>query len=124
MIKFNWDSMVSLSNGSSDELLRLMDVLVNPHMYRDPKLYLKLIGDNFLVNPEPLLLNRQKVSNSSLVQYIHLASLRNYLDFSFFNTTTIPLEFANYSTEELESNRLLKINNNQITLIYEDLKWH
>jgi len=124
MIKFNWDSMVSLSNGSSEELLRLMDVLINPHLYRDPALYLKLIGDSFIVNPEPLLLNRQKAPNSNLVQYLHLASLRNYLDFSFFTTTTIPLEFANYSIKELESNRLLKINNNQITLIYEDIQWH
>jgi len=121
MIRFDWESMVKLSDGSAKDIIKMLDILTNPHLYKTSSLYYELSGDSFLINPEPLILNRRRVSLSMIIQYLELASLRNYLDFSFFSAITLPLEFANYSVEEIESNRLLTINNNHITFTYEEI---
>jgi|JMBY01.1.fsa_nt_gi hypothetical protein len=124
MIRFSWESMVTLSNGSKKTMLKMLDILTNRHLYKISPLYYELSGDSFLINPEPLILNRRRVPLDQIVQYLELASLRNYLDFSFFTTITLPLEFAPYSKEELKSNRLITINNNLITFTYEEITWH
>jgi hypothetical protein len=86
-------------------------------------------GDSFLVNPEPLFIQRNRYSDTEIAQYAGIASLRNHFDYRSKKDTT--LDFLHYTGKEdiITNNRLLWVENGRIHFIFEEvtngeLEWH
>jgi hypothetical protein len=77
-------------------------------------------GDSFLVNPEPLFIQRRRYSDSEIAQYAGIASLRNYYEYQKTKDTT--LDFLYFSREDIiESNRLLWLEGDRIHFKFEEI---
>jgi len=134
MILFNWDKILRESKGSVNDILTILNILtyklppVNRYD-RKFKFWTKSFhGDSFLINPKPIFIQRRRYSDSELVQYAGIASLRNYHEYQKNKDTT--LDFFHYTGKEeiIEKNRLLWIEDDRIhfkfeEITLEEMKW-
>jgi hypothetical protein len=77
-----------------------------------------LSGKSFILNLKDLL--DSKALESEIVEYLLLASLRNYFDYKYQNDTTLYLFFSDISSDRIRKNKLLTLENNYIKFIYEE----
>ena len=76
-------------------------------------------GTSFLLNPVELLKNRDKYKASELVDYIGLASIRNYAQSFIEKDYSLQIEFCPLNLDRVKGNRLLRVENGRIHFLYE-----
>ncbi len=82
-----------------------------------------------MLNPESLLIQRNRYSDVEIAQYAGIASLRNYFDYQSKKDTTLDLLNFTGKQDILTKNRLLRVENGRIHFLFEEitkeeLKWH
>ena len=136
MILYNWKKIKKEANSSVPDILTILHILTYrlPPVNRKDRIYKywqkSFYGNSFLVNPEPLFIQRRLYSDKEIAQYAGIASLRNYFDYQSRKDTT--LDLFHYTGEEdiLNQNRLLWIKDDRIHFKFEEIKnlkeleWH
>jgi len=81
----------------------------------------KMVGDSFLLNPEPLLTDKS-VDPIYILQYIRLAARRNYNMYKTYKIAYLDLSYyPELNIDKLKHNPLLTIANNKIHFKYEEI---
>lgn len=136
MILYNWKKIIRESKGKVGDIVTILYILTyrkEPPINRKDrrfKFWTKSFhGDSFLVNPEPLFIQRNRYSDTEIAQYAGIASLRNHFDYRSKKDTT--LDFLHYTGKEdiITNNRLLWVENGRIHFKFEEvtngeLEWH
>jgi hypothetical protein len=136
MILYNWKKILKESKGKVGDIVTILYILTyrkEPPINRKDrrfKFWTKSFhGDSFLVNPEPLFIQRNRYSDTEIAQYAGIASLRNVFEYRSKKDTT--LDFLHYTGKEdiITNNRLLWVENGRIHFKFEEvtngeLEWH
>lgn len=127
MFLFSWKKIYKKSGGSVTTIYQIFEMLVKglvPKNKYDPlyKYYDEdYSGQSFLVNPEKLLENAFRYKRKEVVEYLVLASYRPYSDYLMYGVTTLSTINSVLPIEKLKQNRLLRIENNTIHFLYEEV---
>ena len=127
MIFYNWKKIKKESNGSVKDILTILHILTYklPPVNRHDRIYKfwqkSFHGHSFLVNPEPLFIQRRRYSDSEIAQYAGIASLRNYYEYQKTKDTTLDLFHFTGNEDIIESNRLLWIEEDGIHFKFEEI---
>lgn len=87
-------------------------------------------GDSYMINPHELITYAFKWTPKEVAQYIGLASFRSYSEYEITKDASLDLFHSPVSKDDINKNRLLRIDNNRIRFYYEeDIKrrnklWH
>ena len=126
MLLYNWKKIKKESNGNVKDILTILHILTYklPPVNRHDRIFKfwqkSFHGDSFLVNPEPLFIQRRRYSDSEIAQYAGIASLRNYYEYQKTKDTT--LDFLYFGREDIiESNRLLWLEGDRIHFKFEEI---
>jgi hypothetical protein len=127
MLFYNWKKIKKESNGSVKDILTILHILTYklPPVNRHDRIYKfwqkSFHGHSFLVNPEPLFIQRRRYSDSEIAQYAGIASLRNYYEYQKTKDTTLDLFLFTGNQDIIESNRLLWIEGDSIHFKFEEI---
>jgi hypothetical protein len=126
MLLYNWKKIKKESNGNVKDIMTILHILTYklPPVNRHDRIFKfwqkSFHGDSFLVNPEPLFIQRRRYSDSEIAQYAGIASLRNYYEYQKTKDTT--LDFLYFGKEDIiESNRLLWLEGDRIHFKFEEI---
>lgn len=122
MIFFNWQKVIQLSKGRIKDIIRILyantyGITVIKHKRNKDKFKLltqDIKGDSYLLNPKDIFKNEKHATLKQMVEYIMLASLRNYLDYKWYKNTTLPLKYTELNRQAIENNPLLEIDEDDI----------
>jgi|TARA_B110000977_G_scaffold45963_1_gene62432 hypothetical protein len=126
MLLFNWKKIYEETEGSTSEILNVLEML---HYKKIPynrydSLYkyrnTSFSGDSFLANPGILLEHSFRYTPKEIAIYVALASRRKLADYIAFNRRTLSSRHAPNLTEIINTNRLLYIEDGSIHFIYEE----
>ena len=127
MLFYNWEKILRESKGSVKDIMTILNILtyklppVNRYD-RKFKFWTKSFhGNSFLVNPKPIFIQRRRYSDSELVQYAGIASLRNYFEYQKNKDTTLDLLHFTGDEDSIKNNRLLRIENDRIHFLFEEI---
>jgi len=127
MLFYNWEKILRESKGSVKDIMTILNILtyklppVNRYD-RKFKFWTKSFhGNSFLVNPKPIFIQRRRYSDSELVQYAGIASLRNYFEYQKTKDTTLDLLHFTGNEDSIKNNRLLRIENDRIHFLFEEI---
>ena len=127
MLLFDWKKVFDTAGGSIYNCNLIMEMLIKgkvPKNKYDPiyKFSSKNFrGNSFLVHPEFLLYNSYKYDQKEVCMYYALASLRSLADYYADKTTTLDALHCPVPLEDINDNRLLIIEDDTITFIYEEV---
>ncbi len=127
MLLYNWKKIKKESNGNVKDILTILHILTYklPPVNRHDRIYKfwqkSFHGHSFLVNPEPLFIQRRRYSDSEIAQYAGIASLRNYYEYQNTKDTTLDLFLFTGNQDIIESNRLLWIEEDSIHFKFEEI---
>ncbi len=127
MLFYNWKKIKKESNGNVKDILTILHILTYklPPVNRHDRIYKfwqkSFHGHSFLVNPEPLFIQRRRYSDSEIAQYAGIASLRNYYEYQNTKDTTLDLFLFTGNQDIIESNRLLWIEEDSIHFKFEEI---
>jgi len=127
MLLYNWKKIKKESNGNVKDILTILHILTYklPPVNRHDRIYKfwqkSFHGHSFLVNPEPLFIQRRRYSDSEIAQYAGIASLRNYYEYQNTKDTTLDLFLFTGNQDIIESNRLLWIEDDSIHFKFEEI---
>ena len=136
MIFYNWKKIRKETNGKVGDIVTILYILTyrkEPPINRNDrrfKFWTKSFhGDSFLLNPEPLLIQRNRYSDVEIAQYAGIASLRNHFDYRSKKDTTLDLLHYTGKEDILIKNRLLWVENDRIHFKFEEVTngemlWH
>ena len=136
MIFYNWKKIRKETNGKVGDIVAVLYILTyqkEPPINRKDRRFKfwqkSFHGESFLLNPEPLLIQRNRYSDTEIAQYAGIASLRNYFDYQSKKDTTLDLLFYTGKQEILTQNRLLRVENGRIHFKFEEvtkekMQWH
>ena len=126
MLLYDWKKIKKESNGNVKDIMTILHILTYklPPVNRHDRIFKfwqkSFHGDSFLVNPEPLFIQRRRYSDSEIAQYAGIASLRNYYEYQKTKDTT--LDFLYFGREDIiESNRLLWLEGDRIHFKFEEI---
>ena len=121
MILYNWKKILKETNGKVSDIVAILYILTykkEPPINRKDRRFKfwqkSFHGDSFLVNPEPLLIQRTRYSDVEIAQYAGIASLRNYFEYQTNKDTTLDLLHFTGSEDIIKNNRLLWIEDDRI----------
>ena len=126
MIFYNWKLILRESKYSIRELLKTMKYITfKPQIYNEEDPFyshsqIDWSGESFLLNPKLLFINRPKHLDKHLVEYIALASLRNYGNYVSFNDLTLDLLICKDREDLINKNSLLLIKDEKVYFRYEE----
>lgn len=127
MLLYNWKKIKKESNGNVKDILTILHILTYklPPVNRHDRIYKfwqkSFHGHSFLVNPEPLFIQRRRYSDSEIAQYAGIASLRNYYEYQNSKDTTLDLFLFTGNQDIIENNRLLWIEEDSIHFKFEEI---
>ena len=127
MLLFDWKKVFDTAGGSIYNCNLIMEMLIKgkiPKNKYDPiyKFSSKNFrGNSFLVHPEFLLYNSYKYDQKEVCMYYALASLRSLADYYADKTTMLDALHCPVPLEDINDNRLLIIEDDTITFIYEEV---
>ena len=136
MILYNWKKIKKEANSKVSDILTILHILTYklPPVNRKDRIYKywqkSFHGNSFLVNPEPLFIQRRLYSDTEIAQYAGIASLRSLFAYNSTKDTTLDLLYYTGKQEIIENNRLLWIENGRIHFKFEEitslkeLEWH
>lgn len=123
MIKFNWKLITLKTDNNTEQILKVIAHLVTKRKVpciplKDSWLYsTDWRGDSFLVRPELFLSGCAGYEDKHILQYLELASCRNYQNYKILKQ--IRLDYL-ACWKEVELNPLLKVINGQIAFLFEE----
>lgn len=131
MLLYDWKKILNKSSKSSKEVVRILDTLVRlkvnpdviPRNRWDPlyKYYYEdFSGHSFLLDPYSLIAYKYKWTDKEIADYIGLASFRNLGMYKAFGTKTLDISLSPLTADNINKNRLLHIESNNIHFLYED----
>lgn len=113
---FDLEKVSSEAGNNPDKFLKILSDLTTSRVIFNKR----LVGKSFLLNPKPLFLKPKGIDKLYIIQYIQLAGRRDYSMYKLYGVKTLPLSFyPDLNYQAIKNNPLLKIENNQITFIYE-----
>lgn len=127
MLLFDWKKVFDTAAGSIYNCNLIMDMLIRgsvPKNKYDPiyKFSSKnFCGNSFLVHPEFLLYNSHKYDQKEICMYYALASLRSLSEYYADQKTTLDSLHCPVDLDEINDNRLLIVDDQNITFIYEEV---
>jgi len=127
MLLYNWKKIKKESNGNVKDILTILHILTYklPPVNRHDRIYKfwqkSFHGHSFLINPEPLFIQRRRYSDSEIAQYAGIASLRNYYEYQNTKDTTLDLFLFTGNQDIIENNRLLWIEEDSIHFKFEEI---
>jgi len=136
MILYNWKKILKETNGKVGDIVAVLYILTykkEPPINRKDRRFKfwqkSFHGDSFLVNPEPLLIQRTRYSDVEIAQYAGIASLRNVFEYRSKKDTTLDLLVYTGKQDILTKNRLLRVENGRIHFKFEEvtkgeMQWH
>ncbi len=125
IIYYNWKALLKYSGGSNNTLLDIFEYLNNKRLPKnkfDPAYrwsQINFTGTSFLINPNQLLGCRKDYKSSECVDYIGLASIRNYANYYLTKDRSLEIELCPLPIERVKANRLLCLEKDRIHFIYE-----
>ena len=135
MLFYNWKKVKKETNGSVKDIMTVLHILTYklPPVHRNDRIFKywtkSFHGSSFIVNPKPLFIQRRRYSDSEIVQYAGIASLRNYYEYQNTKDTTLDLFHFTGNEDIINRNRLLWIEDDRIHFKFEEvtigeIKWH
>lgn len=127
MLLYDWKKIKKESNGNVKDIMTILHILTYklPPVNRHDRIFKfwqkSFHGHSFLVNPEPLFIQRRRYSDSEIAQYAGIASLRNYFEYQKTKDTTLDLLYFTGKKDIIESNRLLWIEEDRIHFKFEEI---
>ena len=127
MLLYNLKKIKKESNGNVKDILTILHILTYklPPVNRHDRIYKfwqkSFHGHSFLINPEPLFIQRRRYSDSEIAQYAGIASLRNYYEYQNTKDTTLDLFLFTGNQDIIENNRLLWIEDDSIHFKFEEI---
>ena len=127
MLLFDWKKVFDAAQGNIFTCNLIMKMLIKgeiPKNKYDPIYkfsHRNFRGESFLVHPEFLLFNSYKYTQKELAIYYALASLRSYAEYLAFEKTTLESLHCPVPLDEINDNRLLIVDDKEITFIYEEV---
>jgi len=128
MLFYDWKKMFDAAEGSPLAVFIIFKMLVTraipKNKYDDIYKYASkhFNGESFIVHPDVLLHNSYKHDYREIAQYLALASLRPYADYSITGDTTLDLLQCEVDQELFNDNSLLHIKNGKVHFLYEEVK--
>lgn len=123
MVKFSWRKIYRAAGRSSNRIVLALRSMIEKAKNTYDPLYRynqkDFSGESYLINPEALL--RSSYTNREIAEYIILASLRNFSEYSLTGDATLPLLHSPVSEKTIKQNRLLSIENDRIKFKYEEV---
>ena len=127
MLLFDWKKVYDTAEGNIATCNLIMEMLVTQPLpqitsdaiYKYSKK--KFTGSSFLLHGDLLLYHSYKYTSKELCIYYALASLRNYADYIASYKTTLDALHCPVPLEQLNDNRLLIVDDKEITFIYEEV---
>ena len=134
MILYNWKKIKREANSKVSDILTILHILTYrlPPVNKNDRIYKywqkSFHGTSFLVNPEPLFIQRRLYSDKEIAQYAGIASLRNYFEYRKTKDTRLDLLHFTGDEDSIKNNRLLRIEGYYIHFKFEEitlkeLKW-
>ena len=127
MLLFDWKKVYDTAEGNIATCNLIMEMLINQqipknkydaiHKYSNKK----FTGSSFLLHGDLLLYHSYKYTSKELCIYYALASLRSYADYIASYKTTLDALHCPVPLEQLNDNRLLIVDDKEITFIYEEV---
>ena len=135
MILYNWKKIKREANSKVSDVLTILHILTYrlPPVNKNDRIYKywqkSFYGTSFLVNPEPLFIQRRLYSDKEIAQYAGIASLRNVFEYQSRKDTTLDLLVYTGKQDILTQNRLLHVENGRIHFKFEEvtkekMQWH
>ena len=127
MLLFDWSKVYDSAKGNIHHCNIIMEMIIKKTLPRnrfDPTYKysnINFIGSNFLLHPDVLVFNAYKYTQREIAIYYALASLRNIAQYKATQKITLDLEFCPVELDTLTDNRLLRITNDAIHFIYEEV---
>jgi hypothetical protein len=127
MLLFDWKKVYDTAEGNIATCNLIMEMLVNQQIPKNKydRIYKysnkKFTGSSFLLHGDLLLYHSYKYTSKELCIYYALASLRSYADYIASYKTTLDSLHCPVPLEQLNDNRLLIIDDKEITFIYEEV---
>jgi hypothetical protein len=127
MLLFDWKKVYDTAEGNIATCNLIMEMLVNQQIPKNKydAIYKysnkKFTGSSFLLHGDLLLYHSYKYTSKELCIYYALASLRNYADYIASYKTTLDALHCPVPLEQLNDNRLLIVDDKEITFIYEEV---
>ena len=127
MLLFDWKKVYDTAEGNIATCNLIMEMLINQQIPKNKydRIYKysnkKFTGSSFLLHGDLLLYHSYKYTSKELCIYYALASLRNYADYIASYKTTLDSLHCPVPLEQLNDNRLLIVDEQEITFIYEEV---
>ena len=127
MLLFDWTKIYDVAQGNIFTCNQIMEMIITnriPKNKLDP-LYkysrINLSGRNFLLHPDILLFNAYKYEQREIAIYYALAAIRPIAEYKALGKTRLDLEKVPVDIEQITDNRLLRIENNEVIFLYEEV---
>ena len=126
MLLFDWKKVYDTAQGDISSCNLIMEMLIKKSIPRnkyDPIYRFSqrnFSGNSFLVHPEFLVHHSYKYTKKELCVYYALASLRSLPEYMAFNKTTLESLHCPVPLDDIKDNRLLIVDDEEITFIYEE----
>lgn len=127
MLLYDWNKIWEKTDGNISDCFLIFKMMTNNLIPKNryDRLYrfrnTDFRGHSFLVHPDVLLFHSYKYTKREIAQYLALASLRSLAGYYAFGTIHLSLFETSVSTELFKDNRLLRIENDIIHFIYEEV---
>jgi hypothetical protein len=112
IIFYSWRKIVEYNKGDIYETANTFKSFITKPV---PKNFL---GKSYIINLKDLM--ECSSSDVEKIEYLLLASLRNYFDYKYQNDAKLYLYFSDISLERISKNKLLTIENDYIKFKYEE----
>ena len=122
MLLFDWNKIVKESGGKAKKALNIVHHITFATIPKNRKdivysFYGKdFSGSSFLINPEKIFYHFKQYTTTEWIEYIRLASMRNYSNYRVSGETSL----ATYIHKHTNNNRLLIVKDNKIFFMFED----
>lgn len=122
MLLFDWNKIVKESSGKAKKAFDILHHITFKTVPKNRKdivysFYGKdFFGSSFLIRPEKIFYHFKQYTTQEWLEYVRLASMRNYNNYRISGETYLDLHIHKHTT----SNRLLIIKDNKISFLYED----
>ncbi len=125
MVLFNFKTILKHSKYSTNEFLSIFRYITfKPKTAFNEKeakrARVNWSGGSYLINPRLLLRNRGRYPDKQVVEYIALASLRNYSDYKIMGVKTLDLLACAGKEDLINNNRLLRLADGKVYFKYEE----
>ena len=127
MLLFDWKKVYDTAEGNISSCVLIMEMLIKKQLPQNKydRIYnysnKNFTGSSFLLHGDLLLYHSYKYTSKELCIYYALASLRSYADYIASYKTTLDSLHCPVPLEQINDNRLLIVDDQEITFIYEEV---